>query len=90
MVAGFAIDYIDEKLEEDYIDKNMLSHFYTEEIDFILKNNNIKNYEIPKDVIILDEELTVDNGFLTPKMSIKRNKVIEEYIDKINELYLKD
>jgi long-chain acyl-CoA synthetase len=87
-IALIVPDY--EKLKHDKIDLDKLDHFYTVEINFILKNNNIKNYEIPRDVLILDEELTVANGFLTPKMSIKRNKVIEEYIDKINELYLKD
>ena len=79
-----------EKLEEDKVDTNMLNHFYIKEINLILKRNNIKNYEIPKNIIIMDKELTIDNGFLTPKMSIKRNKVIEKYINKINELYLKD
>ena len=41
-------------------------------------------------ILILDDELTVENGFLTPKMSVKRNKVIEKYIDQIDKLYLKE
>ena len=67
-----------------------LNKLYTREINLILEKNNTKSYEIPKDILLLDDELTVDNGFLTPKMSIKRNKVVEKYIDQINQLYLKD
>ena len=84
-----------DKLEEDNIDKKNLNQFYIEEINSILKekpieNSNIKNYEIPKDVIVINEEFTISNGFLTPKMSIKRNKVIQKYMDQIDQLYLKD
>ena len=68
-------------------DKMIDDHFYLEEINNILKKKKCKKYEIPKQVLILDKELTIADGFLTPKMSIKRQKVIDHYIENINELY---
>ena len=68
-------------------DKMIDDHFYLEEINKILKKKKCKKYEIPKQVLILDKELTIADGFLTPKMSIKRQKVIDHYIENINELY---
>ena len=73
--------------EEIKNNKIKIIHYYKKEIISLLKIKNIKNYEIPKDVILI-EELNVDSGLLTPKMSIKRNKVVEKYIDLINETYL--
>ena len=62
---------------EIFPDENLTSIF-KKEIKQILLDQNVKSYEIPKEVIIMDEELTVDNKMLTPKMSIKREKVIEK------------
>lgn len=75
--------------EKDNIDeKKDFNNFYLEEINIISKKKGIKNYEIPKKIVILDEEFTLENGLLTPKMSIKRNKVIEKYLHEIDDIYL--
>lgn len=73
---------------ENLDDKKDLNNFYSEEINIISKKKNIKNYEIPKKFIILDEEFSLENGLLTPKMSVKRNKVIEKYLQEIDDIYL--
>ena len=74
-----------ENLDKDLLnDKEMMRQHYIREIEFFSKKKNIKNYEIPKDVIILDDEFSVDNGLLTPKMSIKRNKVYQKYKNLID------
>ena len=68
-----------------------------------LKNNTIILREIKKDldafqskfakyeqarkIILLDNPLTVESGELTPKQSIKRHIVIENYAHLIDELY---
>ena len=64
----------------------VITQFYIDEINNISKKNNIKNYEIPKKVILVDE-FTVANGLLTPKLSIKRSKVVEKYKVSIDNLY---
>lgn len=46
-----------------------------------------KGYEKIRRFKLLAEEFTVDNGMLTPKMSIKRRVVMEKYGDVLNGLY---
>ena len=67
--------------------KEQIKNLLLDEITLLLEKNNIKSYEIPKNILILENELTVENGFLTPKMSIKKQKVINHYIEQINYLY---
>ena len=76
-----------DKLNEENLLTIDLDQFYIDEIKSISKNKNIKNYEVPKKVILLDEEFTLQNNLLTPKMSIKRPKVIEKYQNVIDNLY---
>lgn len=66
---------------------NNENHNYLEEIEIFSKINNIKMYEVPKKVLVIKEPFTFENGLLTPKMSIKRDKVFEKYKDDIYSLY---
>ena len=47
----------------------------------------LKGYEKPHAFKLLDEEWTVDNGMLTPKMSLKRRVVLERYGHHLEQLY---
>ncbi len=38
-------------------------------------------------VLLLRDPWTIDNGLLTPKLSLKRNKVVEMFANQIDELY---
>ncbi len=44
-------------------------------------------YELPKKIAVLPEELTVDDGMLTPTLKVKRKAVEEKYRDVIEGLY---
>ncbi|HEX6746294.1 MAG TPA: long-chain fatty acid--CoA ligase [Longimicrobium sp.] len=44
-------------------------------------------YEVPKKVLVIPDEFTIDNGLLTPKLSIKRHLVEKKYADEIEALY---
>ncbi len=46
-----------------------------------------KGYERPKDIVITMDDFTTDNGLLTPTMKLKRNKVLDLYGAKLDELY---
>ncbi|HEU4561672.1 MAG TPA: long-chain fatty acid--CoA ligase [Longimicrobium sp.] len=46
-------------------------------------------YEMPKKVLVIPEEFTIDNGMLTPKLSIKRHVVEKRYATEIEALYAK-
>ena len=50
-------------------------------------SKDFKSYERPKKFKLITEEFTVDNGMLTPKMSLKRKVVVERYGDLIEELH---
>ncbi|CAF1705567.1 BnaC03g74060D [Brassica napus] len=38
-------------------------------------------------VLIVEEPFTIDNGFMTPTMKIRRDKVVDRYKDEIDRLY---
>jgi long-chain acyl-CoA synthetase len=46
-----------------------------------------KGYESIRDFALIAADFTMDNGMLTPKMSLKRNRVIEVYAALFDELY---
>ena len=46
-----------------------------------------KGYERPKKFSLLSEDFTIDNGMLTPKMSLKRQVVMDRYGEMVDELY---
>ena len=48
---------------------------------------NVKHYEKVKRFVLLADAFTIDDGFLTPKMSLKRPVVAKAFEDVINGLY---
>ncbi|MBX3274570.1 MAG: long-chain fatty acid--CoA ligase [Sandaracinaceae bacterium] len=50
-------------------------------------SGEFKQFEKIMRFAVIPEEFTVENGLLTPKMSVKRRKVMERYGDRIAALY---
>ena len=48
----------------------------------------LASYESVKKFALLDHELTIDSGELTPTLKVKRKFVMEKYADQIRELFL--
>jgi long-chain acyl-CoA synthetase len=48
-----------------------------------------KGYEAVADFALIPTDFTVDNDMLTPKMSLKRRRVLEVYGSLIDSLYAK-
>ncbi len=48
----------------------------------------LANYERVKKIALIEKELTIEGGELTPTMKVKRRIVDEKYKDVIDELYL--
>ncbi len=49
-------------------------------------NKRVANFEMVKKWAIIDDAFTIENGFLTPTLKVKRKVVKEKYADVINSL----
>ncbi len=54
---------------------------------FAEANKGLSPWETLKKVALVLDELTIDNGMLTPKLSVKRHEVVKRYKTYIDELY---
>ncbi len=52
-------------------------------------NKTVDPHEQLAFVIIVSDEWTIENSFLTPTLKLKRNVVEDAYEDKVNEWYAK-
>ncbi len=50
-------------------------------------NRELASYETVKKILLADEDLSVDNGLLTPSLKVKRAAVEQRYAAKIDALY---
>ncbi|HEY5247812.1 MAG TPA: long-chain fatty acid--CoA ligase [Dermatophilaceae bacterium] len=50
-------------------------------------NAKLNHWETIKKFVILDRDLSIDDGELTPSMKLKRTIVAEKYKDELNSLY---
>jgi long-chain acyl-CoA synthetase len=48
------------------------------------------SFQTPKKCALLPEELTEENGFLTPSLKVKRRVVAERFVDLIDQLYVEE
>jgi long-chain acyl-CoA synthetase len=46
-----------------------------------------KSYERPKNLLIVTDDFTVQNGMLTPSLKVKRRAVVGKYEAQIMSLY---
>jgi len=51
------------------------------------KNQELARYETIKDFVILDRDLTIEAGFLTPTLKVKRKEVFGEFGEMVEALY---
>jgi len=50
-------------------------------------SKDFRGYERPKAFALISEDFTVENGMLTPKMSVRRNQVLKRYQATLDNLY---
>ena len=50
-------------------------------------NAGLSSWETIKKVFLIADELTIQNGMLTPKLSVKRHEVMKKYKDILDEFY---
>ncbi len=49
-----------------------------------------RGYEVPRKVLVIDEDFTTENGLLTPTMKLKRRELLTRYRRDIDALYAGD
>ncbi|KAG0338790.1 hypothetical protein BG004_007089 [Podila humilis] len=47
----------------------------------------LKGFEIPKNILVESEAFTVENGKLTPTFKAKRHPIVQEYRERLTQLY---
>jgi long-chain acyl-CoA synthetase len=52
-----------------------------------LHSKDFRGYERPKGFALITDDFTVENGMLTPKMSVRRNQVLKRYQATFDKLY---
>ena len=50
-------------------------------------NKKLSKIEKIKKLIVLDEQFSIENGFMTPTLKLKRYKIIQEYRNELEKLY---
>jgi long-chain acyl-CoA synthetase len=50
-------------------------------------SKDFRSYEKPKNFLLITADFTTENGMLTPKMSVRRNKVLQNYQAALDKLY---
>lgn len=51
-------------------------------------NTRVSRAESIRRYLIVDAEFTVENGYLTPSLKLKRGKVVADFAEQINHLYI--
>jgi long-chain acyl-CoA synthetase len=51
-------------------------------------SKDFRGYERPKGFALITDDFTVENGMLTPKMSVRRNQVLKQYQATLDKLYV--
>jgi long-chain acyl-CoA synthetase len=70
---------------QQILDNPKTKQLFSEQIDKY--GTHFKSYEKPRRFKLIAEEFTVDNGMLTPKMSVKRKTVADRYAKELAELH---
>ena len=70
-------------LNNDY--KNVGEEFIKNEIE--KTNKELNKIEKIKKFIVINKQFSIENGFMTPTLKLKRHKIIQEYKKELEKLY---
>ncbi|MGB9702790.1 MAG: AMP-dependent synthetase/ligase [Candidatus Kapaibacteriota bacterium] len=85
LAKEFEINFNDKN--ELIVNPKIISHL-KREIDYIQRD--LAKYEKVRKFVLLSEPFTIENGELSPKMSIRRHVVEKKYSEIIEQLYSSD
>jgi long-chain acyl-CoA synthetase len=72
-------------LEESISGSEKVRELIQAEVDKV--NQALAHHEHVREIAILPDQFTIENGLLTPTFKVKRNCVVERYQDRIENLY---
>lgn len=72
---------------EEYYDKEILIKEILQDLDIIGRKNDLKGFEIPKEIYLSKEPFTSENNLLTPTMKLKHSEIIKKFEKEIEEMY---
>ena len=71
-----------------YVNNDALKQLFQDELDKLQNDDKLgKSYEVPRQFTIIDEPFSIENGLLTPKLSMKRNDISKRYHELIESMY---
>ncbi len=73
-------------LGSDYLSQKPIIDLIESEV--IQVNNQLASYEAIKRFALIDQDFSIENGYLTPTMKVKVGKVYQGYQEQIDRLYL--
>ncbi len=78
------------RIQEDLSPEKLAAKY--EIYDFLMERINEKTKDLPeyekiKKIVVLSDPFTEEKGELTPTMKIRRKKITEKYIDRLEALY---
>jgi long-chain acyl-CoA synthetase len=65
--------------------KNIDNKIISNEIEKV--NRGLSKIEKIKKFIVVNKQFTIENGFMTPTLKLKRYKIVQEYKSKLEKLY---
>ena len=66
--------------------KNISNQILEDEIEKM--NKKLSKIERVKKFIVIDKSFSIENGFMTPTLKLKRYKIIQEYKKELEKLYI--
>lgn len=85
-VESFAkSENLDLKTPSEFCEHKTIIELFEQEIE--TQTKNLARYEKVKKIVLLEEELTVEGGELTPTLKVKRRIVYEKYKEIIEKIY---
>ena len=80
------IKNLDLKTPEQFCQSERIVNLIEREIEKLCKE--LSQYEKVKKIALIENELTVEGGELTPTLKVKRRVVNEKYREKIEKIYM--
>ena len=72
---------------ENFFDNVLLKKQILNDMEEIGRKNDLKGFEMVKQIYITNEPFTIENNLLTPTLKIKSNEIRKKYAKEIADMY---